>query len=85
MNQCFETESGQSESVSITAIEGHSITKEAFEKAADEPNNKHENIPSKQPSKQNDNSDKNVEVIDLTKMRIQSEVFKIPLSKKKDT
>ena len=66
MNQCFETESGQPESVDITAIEGHSITKEAFEKATDEPNNKHENIPSKQPSKQNDNSDKNVEIIDLT-------------------
>ena len=66
MNQCFETESGQSESVSITAIEGHSITKEAFEKATDEPNNEHENIPSKQPSEQNDNSDKNVEIIDLT-------------------
>ena len=43
MNQCFETESGQSESVSITAIEGLSITKESFEKANDEPNNKHEN------------------------------------------
>ena len=47
MNQCFETESGQSESVSITAIEGLSITKESFEKANDEPNNKHENILSK--------------------------------------
>jgi hypothetical protein len=66
MNQCFDTESGQSKSVSMTAIEGHSITKEAFEKANDEPNNKHENIPSKQPSKQNNNSDKNVEIIDLT-------------------
>ena len=66
MNQCFETELGLSESVSITAIEGHSITKEAFEKATDEPNNKHENIPSKQPSEHNDNSDKNMEIIDLT-------------------
>ena len=66
MNQCFETESGQSESVSITAIEGHSITKEAFEKATDEPNNEHEKIPSKLPSEQNNNSDKHVEIIDLT-------------------
>ena len=65
MNQCFETESGQSESVSITAIEGHSITKKAFEKTTDEPNER-ENILSKQHSEQNDNSDKNVEIIDLT-------------------